>query len=90
MTNETILTHQQVLDICCKYHPNEDIGLARSIEQAVMQSSEIQALRKDEERLNWLADPKNNLGNVQLPTVCVERNPHSLRDAIDEAMEYEK
>lgn len=51
---------------------------------------EVQALRKDSERLDWLADPTNSIGNVQLPTVCVERNPHSLRDAIDDAMEQQK
>ncbi len=43
-------------------------------------------LRKDAERLDWLADPTNRIGNVQLPRECVERNPHSLRDAIDDAI----
>lgn len=44
-------------------------------------------LGKDKQRLDWLANPANMIGNVQLPTHCVERNPHSLRDAIDDAME---
>ena len=42
---------------------------------------------RDALRLDWLADPKNSIGNVQLPAKCVENNVHSLRDAIDEAME---
>ena len=62
-------------------------AFARAIEQAVLQSEQVQALKRDKERLNWLANPENNIGNVQLPRACVERNPHSLRDAIDDAME---
>lgn len=57
-----------------------------TIEQAILQSSEVQALKRDKERIDWLSDPENSIGNVQLPTVCVERNPHSLRDAIDDAI----
>lgn len=41
----------------------------------------------DTVRLDWLADPGQNIGNVQLPTKCVEANIHSLRAAIDAAME---
>lgn len=40
----------------------------------------------DKRRLDWLGDPNNPIGCVQLPTACVERNLHSLRDAIDDAM----
>ena len=40
---------------------------------------------RDKERLDWLADTSNSIGNVQLPTECVLRNAHSLRDAIDDA-----
>ena len=40
----------------------------------------------DARRLDWLADPTNAVGNVQLPRACVERNLHSLRAAIDDAM----
>ena len=43
-------------------------------------------LLKDKDRLDWLADVNNAIGNVQLPRDIVERNLHSLRDAIDEAM----
>lgn len=41
---------------------------------------------KDTQRIDWLADVNNKIGNVQLPTACVEKNPHSLRAAIDAAM----
>lgn len=41
---------------------------------------------KDKERLDWLADVNNNIGNVLLPRDIVERNLGSLRDGIDEAM----
>lgn len=42
---------------------------------------------QDGKRLDWLADKDNHIGNVTLPTECVERNLHSLRAAIDDAME---
>ena len=41
---------------------------------------------RDKERLDWLADTSNSIGNVQLPTECVTNNLASLRGAIDEAM----
>lgn len=99
MTNEKILTDDAIhkliadLEIDCDcgieaYPVDNIVPFARAIEQAVLQSPEVQALKRDKERLDWLADPKNNIGNVQLPIVCVERNPHSLREAIDAAMEY--
>jgi hypothetical protein len=40
----------------------------------------------DTKRIDWLASPNQNIGNVQLPSECVERNIHCLRSAIDEAM----
>lgn len=48
---------------------------------------DLEALRKDAERLDWLADPNNYLGAVSLPAECVKRNVHSMRDAIDDAMQ---
>ena len=42
---------------------------------------------KDKSRIDWLADLNNEIGNVQLPTKCVENNIGSMRAAIDEAME---
>ena len=47
---------------------------------------ENEMLRADASRLDWLADPSNSIGNVQLPTHCVTANLGSLRDAIDMAM----
>lgn len=38
------------------------------------------------ERNKCVADPNNKIGNVQLPIECVEKNLHSLRAAIDDAM----
>lgn len=46
-------------------------------------------LLKDKARLDWLADVDNKLGGVTLPRDIVERNLHSMRDAIDEAMAIE-
>lgn len=87
MTTETILTDFQLIEICQKYGPFENMELSRAIEQAVLQSPEVQALKRDKERLDWLSDPENNIGNVQLPIDCVKNNLHSLRGAIDEAKE---
>lgn len=50
---------------------------------------ELVELLKDKARLDWLADVNNSVGNVQLPRDIVERNLHSLRDAIDDAMSIE-
>ena len=46
----------------------------------------VDAAIADMVRLDWLADRENEIGNVQLPTECVTRNLHSLRAAIDDAM----
>lgn len=43
---------------------------------------------QDSKRLDWLADKDNPIGNVTLPTECVERNLHSLRAAIDDSMHH--
>ena len=40
----------------------------------------------DAARVDWLADPMNAIGCVQLPIMCVTENVHSLRAAIDAAM----
>lgn len=49
-------------------------------------ASEIESLREDEARLDWLADRENSVGNVLLPTMCVMNNLGDMRAAIDEAM----
>lgn len=51
--------------------------------------AQLAAALADTKRLDWLADPAQSLGNVQLPKRCVAANPHSLRAAIDDAMEGE-
>lgn len=48
--------------------------------------AELVELQKDRARLDWLADANNTIGNVALPRDIVERNLHSMRAAIDEAM----
>lgn len=53
-------------------------------------SAAINELKRDKARLDWLADPSNFIGNVTLPIKCIENNIHSMRDAIDEAMEMEE
>ena len=40
----------------------------------------------DTERLDWLADPTNEIGKVMLPGWCSDEY-NSLRDAIDAAMQ---
>ena len=59
--------------------------LGMSGERELSLRAEIDRLRKDADRMDWLADPANTIGNVQLPRECVEQNLHSLRDAIDAA-----
>jgi hypothetical protein len=47
-------------------------------------------LRSDRDRLDWLADPKNTIGNVTLPRQHIMDHPDSMRAAIDAAMEAGK
>lgn len=94
----TILTDEQIEDAAWDNRMENSraeisataFKYARAIEQAVLQSEQVQAWKKDAERLDWLADPNNSIGNVQLPTECVTENLHSLRAAIDAAMEKQK
>lgn len=55
----------------------------RACERAEVENARLQ---RDAARLDWLSEPDNAIGNVQLPTQCVESNPDSLRGAIDMAM----
>jgi hypothetical protein len=68
--------------------PNEVYESGREVltRLAAARAAEVGELRKDRERLDWLADRNNPIGNVQLPTVCVMNNMDSMRGAIDEAM----
>lgn len=54
-----------------------------------MTESEIEELRKDKARIDWLADVNQFIGNVQLPTDCVLQ-ALDLRQAIDMAMELDQ
>lgn len=55
---------------------------ARDLAAALEQ---VAALQEDADRVDWLADPANEIGEVRLPTDCVLQNLGSLRDAIDSA-----
>lgn len=46
----------------------------------------LAALYRDGQRIDWLADKSNTIGQVLLPREIVERNLTSMRDAIDAAM----
>jgi hypothetical protein len=53
-------------------------------------SDELSEAKKDKARLDWLADPKNTIGNVTLPRQHIMDHPDSMRAAIDAAMEGDK
>lgn len=63
MTAETVLTNTQAREF--KYHnyPN-DLRMVRAIEQAVLQSPEVQRLRKDAGRYRWLRDRNGAVGSI--------------------------
>ncbi|HZJ93133.1 MAG TPA: hypothetical protein VFD09_08655 [Thiopseudomonas sp.] len=69
----------------CKRYTEAELQQFLSDGIAEMQKENAELL-KDKARLDWLADVNNSIGNVLLPTDIVERNLHSMRDAIDEAM----
>src|SRR5690554_2439219 len=111
MTTETILTDDEIcktlVDAGILLVPQEitgyDIVIARAIEQAVLQSPEIQALRKDAERYRWLrrgaiedAAVVQGLGamdyglSVVVSTYSEEIVAEELDEVIDAAMEQQK
>ena len=63
--------------------------VAELTEQVQKLGRELHRHNLDTVRLDWLADMENNIGNVQLPTECVQAHPESLRAAIDAAMSME-
>lgn len=69
----------------CTGHPNAVIPWPHRLLHDAADA--IERLAKDAERIDWLADPSNVIGNIQLPTHCVTANLHSLRGAIDMAMQ---
>lgn len=48
-------------------------------------AAEIEMLRADWARLEWLADRDNVIGTVQLPTMCVMNNIDDKQAAAEEA-----
>ena len=65
-----------------------DAALAEQAKALRAAAAHLQRAEQDSRRIDWLADPGNTIGNVQLPTECVERNLHSLRAAIDDSMHH--
>lgn len=43
--------------------------------------------RTDEQRMDFIADLSQDAASLLLPSHCVEQNPHSMRAAIDQAMD---
>ncbi|GAA0237478.1 hypothetical protein GCM10009125_27960 [Castellaniella daejeonensis] len=94
MTTETVLTDADIHD---KYQritgyrstPPVVLDFARAIEQAVLQSPEIQALRKDAERYRHLRDEVGlcpyDLFNAWW--LSDHGNPQTIDEAIDISME---
>lgn len=62
---------------------------SRTCERMWALEAENADLRKDAGRLDWLAD-LNSPAQVMLPSQCVLDNIHSMRDAIDTAMDQAK
>ena len=73
MTTATFLTDEIISELAAKHlwahaqfvgagevHYEGEIEFARAIEQAVLQSPEMQALRKDAERYRWLRDSESD------------------------------
>ena len=93
MTTETVpsvLTDAQCLAIgTFGQSPLKRLGHARAIEQAVLQSPEIQALRKDAERYRHLRDEvelcPHDLFNAWW--LSDHGNPQTIDEAIDISME---
>lgn len=96
MTNEKILTDDAIhklivdLEIECDcgietYPVDNIVPFARAIEQVILQSPEMQALRKDAERYRWLRD-----GNGYYPEENYLRGGVELDDGVDLAMEQQK
>lgn len=95
MNTETILTHDQIRAAIDEAGPDNYFGLSRAIEQAVLQSSDVQALRKDAERYRWLRGQcETLLGGLTICEVGLfELKPWSGVDPdrnIDAAMEQQK
>lgn len=86
----TILTDEQIRDLAgtgeTSMRANNDMMLARAIEQAVLQSEQVQAWKKDAERLDSGCIVTNERNDFGEEYTC-ERRGLNLRAAIDAAME---
>lgn len=60
-------------------------AMAAELERLMRENDELKK-HPDTERLDWLSDPANKIGNVILPGWCSDEY-NSLRDAIDAAMQ---
>lgn len=94
MTTEPMLTDDEIHDIyrCTTGHrsiPPVVLKFARAIEQAVLQSAEVQALRMDADRYRHLRDQcelePHDIFNAWW--LSENGNPQTLDAAIDIAME---
>lgn len=95
------LTYPQIYDL---WHEHEGIvGFALAIQRAVLQSPEIQALRKDAERYRWLRDSGSDdmgvvtgidgidYGSTSVAYTCEDGLcGEQLDKAVDESMEKQK
>ena len=92
MITKTVLTDEEIIALGQQAHVIDaekngyilPIAFARAIEQAVLQSPEVQALRKDAERYRWLRD-----GNGYYPEENYLRGGVELDDGVDLAMEQQ-
>jgi len=66
------------------------LKLMAAWDENVKLRSQLVNAEKDTARLDWLADPKNTIGNVTLPRQHIMDHPDSMRAAIDAAMEGDK
>lgn len=69
----------------CKRYTEQELQQLLSDGIADLQRENAE-LKKDKARIDWLADPAQNIGDLILPRDIVERNLHSMRAAIDECM----
>jgi|SRR5699024_3225883 len=99
MTTETILTDKEIsktlVDAGILLVPQEitgyDIVIARAIEQAVLQSEQVQAWKRDAARYRWLRETPDAEVRIFIdqPYGGREMSDHFLDDAIDAAMEQQ-
>lgn len=100
MTTETILTDREISQVLSQKHllacPDNitayDVAAAREIEQAVLQSPEVQAWKRDAERYRWIerqSDAWAVLG-AAYDLSSEYDGVSNLSESIDAAMEKQK